>query len=195
MIIFLSLIRLINLVVLISCFVCGFLDGDTDAIPGFVVCLLIALVDLFILAYKSYQKKTRGRMYATVIRGGARRVEDVVSATDLPYDVVQKDLRKFAKKGKGDFQGAYFNESTQEIIFTRNVPAANWNNVPANAAPPVANWNNVPANAAPPVANWNNAPANAPAQPAAPRNVCPACGASVARVGNGVCEYCGTPLN
>ena len=167
------------------------------------------LVDLFILAYKSHQEKTRRRIYATVIRGGARRVEDVASVTGLPYDVVQKDLRKFAKKGKGDFQGAYFNEATQEIIFTRNVPAAtrnnaptnaappvaNWNNVPANAAPPVANWNNAPTNATPPVANWNNAPANAPAQPAAPRNVCPACGASVARVGNGVCEYCGTPLN
>jgi hypothetical protein len=157
-------------------------------------------------------------MYATIIRDGARRVEDVASVTGLPYDVVQKDLRKLAQKGKGDFQGAYFNEATQEIVFPRNAPAANWNNAPTNAAQPVANWNNASTNAAPPVANWNNAPANA-AQPvanwnnapanaapsaanwnnapanAAPRNVCPVCGASVAGVGNGVCEYCGSPLN
>ncbi len=95
-----------------------------------MACLSIALVDLF-LTYKSHEEKTRERIYATVIRDGYRRVKDLASVVGLPYDVVKKDLRKLAKKGEGDLQGAYFNEATQEIVFTRNVPAA-----PRNACGP-----------------------------------------------------------
>ncbi|MBQ6829155.1 MAG: hypothetical protein IJO46_14185, partial [Thermoguttaceae bacterium] len=163
-------------------------SGDDDAIPVSVVCFLIALVDWFILAYKSHQKKTRRRLYANMIRDGARRVDDIAAATGLRYNVVKKDLRRLAKKGKDIFRNTYFNEATQEIcLASPAAPAARWNNAPANAP---ATWNNAPANAP---ATWNNAPANAPAQPVAPRNVvCSACGASVTLVGDKrVCEYCG----
>ena len=188
MIIFLSFIRLIYLVLLIFCIGVFLLEGDDGPIPYFVVCLLIALVDL---AYM-HQEKTRRRMYATIIRDGARRVDDIAAATGLRYNVVKKDLRRLAKKGKDIFRNTYFNEATQEIcLASPAAPAARWNNAPANAP---ATWNNAPANAP---ATWNNAPANAPAQPVAPRNVvCSACGASVTLVGDKrVCEYCGSPLN
>ena len=158
----------------------------------------------------AYERRQRFRRYVSLLRDGARRVDDIAAATGLRYDVVKKDLRKLAKKGKDIFRGSYFNEATQEICLACPVAPAAWNNAaptntPAarwnNAAPtnvPAARWNNAPANApAQPVASWNNAPANAPAQPAAPRNVvCSACGASVTLVGDKrVCEYCGSPLN
>lgn len=135
-----------------------------------ILAIIITWPPTLLLALFGYRRcareveaATRRRKYVAIIRDGARSVQDVASVTGVPYDVVQKDLRAIA--GKGDFKGAYFNEATQEIIFIRNVPAA----------------------------NWNNAPASPPAQPAASRNVCPACGASVGN--GGKCEYCGSRLN
>ena len=155
-------------------------NSSLDALAFIMSSLLGLSLTLFDLVY-SKRKQAKARMYANMIRDGVRRVDDIAAATGLRYDVVKKDLRKLAKKGKDIFLGAYFNEATQEICL-------------ASPAAPAARWNNAPANAP---ATWNNAPANAPAQPAAPRNVvCSACGASVALVGDKrVCEYCGSPLN
>ncbi len=149
---------------------------------GFIVSPPLGLsLTLFDLVYSTKRKQAKARMYANMIRDGARRVDDIAAATGLRRKVVKKDLRKLAKKGKDIFRGAYFNEATQEICL-------------ASPAAPAARWNNAPANAP---ATWNNAPANAPAQPVAPRNVvCSACGANVTLVGDKrVCEYCGSPLN
>ena len=161
---------------------------------GLILLPLVIVINLL----SAYERRQRFRRYVSLLRDGARRVDDIAAATGLRRKVVEKDLRKLAKKGKDIFRGAYFNEATQEICLASLVaPAARWNNAPAqpvanwNNAPtqPVATWNNASANApanwnnapAQPVANWNNAPAqpvanwnNAPAQPAANWNNAPA---------------------
>ena len=138
-----TLVKLATYIVVYGiCFYCVSLFDECEPVDSFFAiccwaCCIALGVELFLLALQlaTRQEKTRGRIYATIIRDGYRRVEDVVSITGLPYDVVKKDLRKLVKKGKGDFQGAYFNEATQEIVFTRNVPAATTCNAAASDEP------------------------------------------------------------
>lgn len=139
---------------------------------------LLLLTDFLVLLVKRRRAKERRRLYVNVIRDNVRRVEDIAAVTALPFKLVQKELRKIVKKGKGDFKGAYFNEATQEVVLARDAVAASRDNAKPTTAPDDAEKT-----------------VDAP-NVDSPRTVlCNACGASVTIVGDdGECEYCGSRL-
>lgn len=156
---------------------------------GLVVCFLLMFLDFLALTIKRRKEKARRRLYVNVIRD-TRRVEDIAAVTALPYKLVQKDLRKIVKKGKGDFMGTYYNEATQEIVFPRNASNAPQNNAESPTTAPVDKTQNDEA-------TETNASSVASSNDGSPRTVvCGACGANVTVVGNGAkCEYCGSRLD
>ena len=146
---------------ILGSFESGFRSQDI----GLILFFLAAGVALFMFAKKITANAEKYKKYiAIIINGNEFIIDNIAGAMSLPVNVVRKDLNDMIKNGY--FQGAYINDSTNEIVLPRQ-SKVNDNDVESYDTPQVQ-----------------------------PKVItCKCCGAQNKITTSGAeCEYCGSPL-
>ncbi len=146
---------------IIACLGKGFTGEDF----GMILFFLIAGVALFMFAKKLSSNAEKYKKYISIIINGNEYILDnIASAMSLPINIVKKDLKDMINSGY--FQGAYINDSTNEIVLPKTGKE-----------------------------NINDIASNDESQIEAKVITCKCCGAQNKVTTSGAeCEYCGSPL-
>lgn len=112
---------------IIACLGQGFTGQDV----GMILFFLIAGVALFMFAKKLSSNAEKYKKYISIIINGNEYILDnIASAMSLPINIVKKDLKDMINNGY--FQGAYINDSTNEIVLPKtskeNINETTFNN-------------------------------------------------------------------
>ncbi|KLE15294.1 hypothetical protein [Clostridium sp. C8] len=112
---------------IIACLGQGFTGQDV----GMILFFLIAGVTLFMFAKKLSSNAEKYKKYISIIINGNEYILDnIASAMSLPINIVKKDLKDMINNGY--FQGAYINDSTNEIVLPKtskeNINETTFNN-------------------------------------------------------------------
>lgn len=92
--------------------------GFTGEDIGMILFFLVAAVALFIFSKKIIANSEKYKKYiAIIINGNEFIIDNIASAMSLSKKVVRKDLKDMINNGY--FQGAYINDSTNEIVLPK----------------------------------------------------------------------------
>lgn len=98
----------------LACLDTGFTGEDI----GMILFFLVAAVALFIFSKKIIANSEKYKKYiAIIINGNEFIIDNIASAMSLSKKVVRKDLKDMINNGY--FQGAYINDSTNEIVLPK----------------------------------------------------------------------------
>ena len=140
-------------------------EGFSSENFGMILFYLIAGVSLFIFSRKLTNNAEKYKKYISIIiNGNEFIIDNIAGAMSLPTNVVRKDLKNMINNGY--FQGAYINDSTNEIVLPKQ-SKENINNTISQDKPQVEQK----------------------------VVTCKCCGAqNKVNTSGAECEYCGSPL-